>query len=101
MKSLWKSKTFWINLLTGAVNGLTALALLLTTIDPILIYELLTAIGMSPTKLATVTAVVNVAVAVANVWLRKISTAPIGNKAQLAAFTDFTDRVINDQERVI
>jgi uncharacterized membrane protein YccF (DUF307 family) len=97
----WQSKTYWVNMLAGLVNALTALSLMLTTIDPILIYELLTAIGMSPTKLATVTAIVNIAVNLANVWLRQISVRPVGNKAQVAAFTDFTDRVINDDERVI
>jgi hypothetical protein len=97
----WQSKTYWVNLLAGVVNVLTMLSLMLTTIDPIAIYELLTVLGMSPTKLATVTAIVNVGVNLANLWLRNVSVRPVGNKAQVAAFTDFTDRVINDDERVI
>lgn len=59
MKSIFKSKTFWVNFIAGVIS-------ILTMINP----ELLGIFGISPDKEATVLKAIGAIVALLNVILR-------------------------------
>ncbi len=92
MKRWFQSRTIWLNLLAMLANAFTAFAAMAVTVAPQAL-ALLPTLGLAPNVFLIWTVAGNVIITGLNLYLRKHSPAVIGNRQDVVAFDDWTERV--------
>lgn len=97
MQRWYRSRTIWLNILSGLMDFITIVANLGAAVVPQAL-PLLATLSLTPSELMIWTVLLNLFVKGANIFLRFNSPTAIVSKVDHEAFIDMTDRALEEKE---